>query len=66
MKNAFKSSFTAGYEKMVIIGTDCFELNESLIDNAFEGLNEKRYCNRPGKRRRLLFIGNENILSLHF
>ena len=29
MKNAFKSSFTAGYEQAIIIGTDCIELSES-------------------------------------
>ncbi len=38
MKNAFKSSFTAGYGKIVIIGTDCFELDEKNILNAFEQL----------------------------
>jgi rSAM/selenodomain-associated transferase 1 len=39
MKNAFKSSFTAGFEKIVIIGTDCFELDSEHLINAFKQLN---------------------------
>jgi hypothetical protein len=39
MKNAFKSSFTAGHKKIVIIGTDCPEINENILKNAFEKLN---------------------------
>ena len=40
MKSAFKGSFTGGYRKVVIIGTDCFDLTETIIDKAFESLNE--------------------------
>jgi rSAM/selenodomain-associated transferase 1 len=40
MKIAFKSSFTAGYDKVIIIGTDCFELNEEFISIAFEKMND--------------------------
>lgn len=39
MKNAFNSSFTAGYEKIVIIGTDCPGINKSILENAFIALN---------------------------
>lgn len=39
MENAFKSSFTAGYEKLLIIGTDCPGINESILKNAFTQLN---------------------------
>ena len=39
MENAFKSSFTAGHKKIVIIGTDCPEINENILKNAFEKLN---------------------------
>jgi rSAM/selenodomain-associated transferase 1 len=40
MENAFKCSFTAGYEKVIIIGTDCFELNAEIIMSAFANLNK--------------------------
>jgi rSAM/selenodomain-associated transferase 1 len=39
MKNAFNSSFTAGYEKIIIIGTDCPGINKSILENAFMALN---------------------------
>jgi len=39
MKNAFKSSFTVGYEKIVIIGTDCPGINKDILENAFMALN---------------------------
>ena len=45
MKNAFKSlsaahagSFTSGYEKVVIIGTDCPGINETILKDAFAKL----------------------------
>ncbi|MEO6136779.1 MAG: TIGR04282 family arsenosugar biosynthesis glycosyltransferase, partial [Ginsengibacter sp.] len=40
MENAFKSSFTAGHKKAIIIGTDCPEINENILKNAFEKLND--------------------------
>ncbi len=39
MKNAFKSSFTEGYDKVVIIGTDCYELETQYILSAFSRLD---------------------------
>ncbi|MCX8491283.1 MAG: TIGR04282 family arsenosugar biosynthesis glycosyltransferase [Cyclobacteriaceae bacterium] len=38
MKNAFADGFTKGYERVCIIGTDCFELSESAIKQAFDQL----------------------------
>jgi len=35
MKNAFKSLFTGGYEKIVIIGTDCPDIDETILKDAF-------------------------------
>jgi len=40
MKNAFKSSFTGGYQKIIIIGTDCFDLNETIIEKGFGSLKD--------------------------
>lgn len=40
MKNAFKSLFTAGYDKIVLIGTDCPEITSTHLINAFAFLNE--------------------------
>ncbi|QNF35140.1 TIGR04282 family arsenosugar biosynthesis glycosyltransferase [Adhaeribacter swui] len=38
MQNAFAQAFAAGYEQVCIIGSDCFELTESIIEQAFEKL----------------------------
>ena len=40
MENAFKSLFSIGYKKITIIGSDCFELDESLISKAFDQLDQ--------------------------
>ena len=39
MENAFKTLNSDGYEKIIIIGSDCFELDENLIYNAFKELD---------------------------
>jgi uncharacterized protein len=39
MKRAFEESFDLGYESVCIVGTDCPELTEEILINAFEALN---------------------------
>jgi len=41
MDNGFKAAFEKGAERVVIIGTDCPEMNESVIGRAFESLLKK-------------------------
>ena len=38
MHHAMKNGFDKGYRRVVIIGSDCIELNTELIDRAFEQL----------------------------
>lgn len=40
MKNAFADGFTSGFEKIVIIGSDLYDLEANDIEIAFEKLNE--------------------------
>lgn len=40
MLNAFKNSFEAGYEKVMIIGSDLYDLTSEIIDDAFYQLNK--------------------------
>ena len=40
MKNAFKESFELGYASVCIIGTDCLELTEDILQQAFESLKQ--------------------------
>jgi len=39
MKNAFGSVFEKGYKNIVIIGSDCFELTEDIVNYAIENLH---------------------------
>jgi uncharacterized protein len=38
MKNAFVWAFSKGYQRVSIIGTDCFELNQSILNKSFNAL----------------------------
>jgi rSAM/selenodomain-associated transferase 1 len=40
MKNAFATAFAEGFEKVVIIGSDCPQLTPAHIQKAFDHLNE--------------------------
>lgn len=39
MKNAFKDGFNSGYQKVIIIGSDLYNLSSKNIENAFTELN---------------------------
>jgi rSAM/selenodomain-associated transferase 1 len=41
MKNAFERGFNDGYEKIVIIGSDIYDISSKDIENAFEALDTK-------------------------
>lgn len=41
MQSAFAGAFEEGYEKVVIIGSDCYELDAASIQNAFKELDDK-------------------------
>ncbi|MGB0868403.1 MAG: TIGR04282 family arsenosugar biosynthesis glycosyltransferase [Flavobacteriales bacterium] len=41
MKNAFEFGFQSGYENIIVIGSDILELNETIINTAFDLLENK-------------------------
>lgn len=43
MANAFTSGFAAGFEKICIIGSDMYDLNQIDLEQAFESLNNNDY-----------------------
>lgn len=47
MAGAFHELFKEGYKKLLIIGSDCMELNEQIISNAFEILNNNEVVIGP-------------------
>ena len=38
MKNAFEELFNLGFDKVCIIGSDCYELTSEIINEAFKNL----------------------------
>lgn len=40
MKNAFIKTFENEYEKVIIIGTDCPQIDQTILENAFTQLND--------------------------
>lgn len=40
MNAAFEHAFETGYDRVALIGTDCPELDESIVDEAFEALSD--------------------------
>jgi rSAM/selenodomain-associated transferase 1 len=49
MANAFSDLFGLGYEKVMIIGSDLLDLNQSHIEHAFEQLNQHDVVIGPSK-----------------
>lgn len=49
MSNAFVETFSMGYKRVVIIGSDCFEINEDIISDAFKILEETEIVLGPAK-----------------
>lgn len=39
MKNAFENGFKKGYEKIIIVGSDLYDLNTEIINQAFKQLD---------------------------
>lgn len=49
MSSAFIKAFNMGYKRVVIIGSDCFDLNEDIITDAFKILEENEVALGPAK-----------------
>ena len=49
MTNAFLKAFNLGYKKVIIIGSDCFDLDENIINQAFANLNDDEVVLGPAK-----------------
>jgi rSAM/selenodomain-associated transferase 1 len=47
MSNAFQKLFQKGYQKVIIIGTDCPEITAKDISEAFMSLEKKEVCIGP-------------------
>lgn len=47
MRNAFGVSFRLGYEKSILIGSDCPQIDAGIVEKAFQNLDEKDIVINP-------------------
>ena len=66
MKDAFTVLFKQGYEHVVIIGSDCFELSTIIIDEAFKLLEQKEVVIGPAKDGGYYLLGMKTLLPFIF
>jgi len=57
MFNAFKNSFSLGYKKVIIIGSDLYDLKEKHIKESFQKLESNKYVVGPAKDGGYYLIG---------
>ncbi|UII77980.1 TIGR04282 family arsenosugar biosynthesis glycosyltransferase [Flagellimonas sp. HMM57] len=61
MENAFKNGFDAGFEKIIIIGSDMYDLSQSDLEEAFEQLNKHDYVLGPAKDGGYYLLGMTSL-----
>ena len=66
MENAFRAGFDEGYEQIVIIGTDLYELTALDIQMAFQALDDHEYVIGPAKDGGYYLLGMKYLNSKLF
>jgi rSAM/selenodomain-associated transferase 1 len=63
MEDAFEQLFKRGYERVLIIGSDCYELDQNVIKNAFEKLKDKQVVIGPAKDGGYYLLGLSKMVK---
>lgn len=66
MKNAFKNSFSAGYKKVLIIGSDLYDLTTENIENAFLELDKNDVVLGPAEDGGYYLLGMKTLQEAVF
>ncbi len=66
MYNASKDLFDRGYDKVAIIGSDCYDLNEKILDEAINQLNSHDFVIGPALDGGYYLIGMTKLLPSLF
>lgn len=61
MQNAFQNGFDAGYEKIIIIGSDLYDLSHIEIDEAFHQLDKNDVVIGPAKDGGYYLLGMKKL-----
>jgi hypothetical protein len=62
MESAFARAFNNNQQKVVIIGTDCPDLNKSILEMAFEALNQQDLVLGPAEDGGYYLIGLNRLI----
>ena len=63
MYNAFKFAFYRNYNKVVIIGSDCHDLTQTIIEQAFDALNNEEVVIGPAKDGGYYLLGLKRLIK---
>ena len=66
LDHAVSKAFADGYRSVVVIGTDCLELNEQILQQAFLALNENDAVIGPAKDGGYYLLGVNHHISALF
>lgn len=66
MKDAFQQSFNEGFDKVVIIGSDCAEITPEIISEAFHLLGDKDVVIGPATDGGYYLLGLKSMNELIF
>lgn len=66
MQHAFQNGFDSGYHKIIIIGSDLYDLSSTEIDEAFYQLNENDVVIGPAKDGGYYLLGIKTMHSSIF
>ncbi len=66
MKNAFEDLFNNGYDKIIIIGSDCFDLTSDILNEGFEALAKNETVIGPAKDGGYYLLGMKHFIPALF
>jgi rSAM/selenodomain-associated transferase 1 len=66
MSSAFQQAFKNGADRVVIIGSDCPDLNEKILENAFEQLENKDLVIGPSEDGGYYLLGMDQFYETLF
>lgn len=61
MHNAFKNGFDVGYQKVLIIGSDLYDLTSEIIENAFDELDKNDVVIGPAEDGGYYLLGMNSL-----
>ncbi|WP_411766553.1 TIGR04282 family arsenosugar biosynthesis glycosyltransferase [Winogradskyella sp. A3E31] len=66
MLNAFKSAFKSGYKKVIIVGSDLYDLRATHLEKAFSALDQNDYVIGPAKDGGYYLLGMTQLTGSVF